>query len=68
MTLMTENRLFLLIDEFAEAVNDSELVEIAERIVDLDGRWDAAELDQFELIDVAKQIVKEQLGKKREQS
>jgi hypothetical protein len=59
--------LFLLIAELAKAENDSKRVEIAERVVDLDGRWDAAELDDFELIAVAKQIASEQIEKLEKQ-
>lgn len=42
---------------------DSERVEIAERIVELDGRYDPAELNHFELVAAAQRIANEMIVK-----
>jgi hypothetical protein len=60
---MIEKDLVTLFAELSEAETDSERVEIAERIVELDGRHDPAELSHFEVIEVAQQIVNEMIVK-----
>ena len=46
--------------EFAQAM-DNEQLEVAERIIYLDGRWDFTELSSSKLIAVARQIIREQV-------
>ena len=46
--------------EFAQAV-DNEQLEVAERIVYLDGRWDFAELSGSKFIATARQIIRERV-------
>jgi hypothetical protein len=59
--MMANADLIALIGELGDAETDSERAEIAGRIVDLDGRWDAADLNQFELVAKAQQIIQEQI-------
>jgi hypothetical protein len=47
----------------AEATNDKERSAVAERIVELDGRWNSAELSSSKLFDVARQIIRERVEK-----
>jgi hypothetical protein len=56
---MIEQDMVVLVAELSEAETDSERVEIAERIIKLDGRYDPAELNQFEVIAAARRIVGE---------
>ena len=49
--------------EFAQAT-DNEQIEVAERIVYLDGRWDFSELSSSKLIAAARQIIRERVGGK----
>jgi hypothetical protein len=56
-------RMIELLAELSEAKTDSKRVEIAERIIELDGRWDPTNLDHFELISTARQIVVEMIAK-----
>jgi len=46
--------------EFAEAT-DNEQLEVAERIVYHDGRWDFTELSSSKLIAAARQIIRERV-------
>ena len=46
--------------EFAQAT-DNEQLEVAERIVYLDGRWDFTELSGSKLIFTARQIIRERV-------
>jgi hypothetical protein len=46
--------------EFAQAI-DNEQLEVAERIVYFDGRWDFSELSSSKLIATARQIIREQV-------
>jgi hypothetical protein len=46
--------------EFAQAT-DNEQLEVAERIVYFDGRWDFAELSSSKLIAAARQIIRERV-------
>jgi len=46
--------------EFALAT-DNKQIEVAERIVYLDGRWDFAELSTSKLIAAARQIIRERV-------
>jgi hypothetical protein len=46
--------------EFAEAT-DNEQLEVAERIVYFDGRWDFTELSGSKLIATARQIIRERV-------
>ena len=45
----------------AEAANDEERSAVAERIVELDGRWSGAELSSSKLFDAARQIIRERV-------
>ena len=47
----------------AEATNDKERSAVAERIVELDGRWNSAELSSSKLFDAARQIIRERVEK-----
>lgn len=47
--------------EFAEATNDNERLEVAERIVHHDGRWNWADLSSSKLIATARQIIRERI-------
>ena len=47
-------------NEFAQAT-DNEQIEIAERIVYLDGRWNFSELSRSKLIAAARQIIRERV-------
>jgi hypothetical protein len=49
--------------EFGQAT-DNEQIEVAERIVYLDGRWDFTELSSSKLIAAARQIIRERVGGK----
>jgi CRISPR/Cas system-associated endoribonuclease Cas2 len=49
----------------AEAANDKQRVTVAERIVELDGRWNYAELTSSKLIAAARQIIRERVERKR---
>ena len=49
----------------AEAANDQERVTVAERIVELDGRWNYAELTSSKLIAAARQIIRERAERNR---
>jgi hypothetical protein len=57
---MSEN-LVSLWAALAEAANDKERMTVAERIVELDGRWNSAELGYSELIAAARQIIRERV-------
>jgi hypothetical protein len=46
--------------EFAQAI-DNEQIEVAERIIYLDGRWDFTELTRSKLIAAARQIIRERV-------
>ena len=46
--------------EFAQAT-DNEQLEVAERTVYFDGRWDFAELSSSKLIAAARQIIRERV-------
>ena len=46
--------------EFAQAI-DNEQLEIAERIIYLDGRWNFTELSSSKLIAAARQIIRERV-------
>ena len=46
--------------EFAQAT-DNEQLEVAERIVYFDGRWDFTELSSSKLIATARQIIRERV-------
>ena len=46
--------------EFAEATDNKQL-EVAERIVYLDGRWNFTELSTSKLIATARQIIRERI-------
>src|SRR5436190_17501123 len=45
----------------AEAADDKERSAVAERIVELDGRWNSAELSSSKLFDAARQIIIERI-------
>jgi hypothetical protein len=47
-------------NEFAHAT-DNEQLEVAERIVYLDGRWNFSELSSSKLIAAARQIIRERV-------
>ena len=47
-------------NEFAQAT-DNEQLEVAERIVYLDGRWNFSELSSSKLIAAARQIIRERV-------
>jgi len=47
----------------AEATNDKERSAVAERIVELDGRWNSAELSSSKLFDAARRIIRERVEK-----
>jgi hypothetical protein len=47
-------------NEFAQAA-DNEQLEVAERIVYLDGRWNFSELSRSKLIAAARQIIRERV-------
>jgi hypothetical protein len=47
-------------NEFAQATNNEQL-EVAERIVYLDGRWNFSELSSSKLIAAARQIIRERV-------
>jgi hypothetical protein len=61
---MMQNRidlkLTILIAEMTDAKNHSELVVVASKIVDLDGRYDSANLTDAEILDAALEIVRRQ--------
>jgi hypothetical protein len=61
---MMQNRidpkLTMLIAEMTDAKNDSELVDIARKIVDLDARLDSADLTDAEIWDAALEMVRRQ--------
>jgi len=46
--------------EFAQAI-DNEQLEVAERIIYLDGRWNFTELSSSKLIAAARQIIRERV-------
>jgi hypothetical protein len=46
--------------DFAQATDNRQL-EVAERIVHLDGRWDFTELSRSKLIAAARQIIRERV-------
>jgi hypothetical protein len=46
--------------EFAQAI-DNEQLEVAERIIYLDGRWNFTELSSSKLIVAARQIIRERV-------
>jgi hypothetical protein len=48
----------------AEAANDKERAAVAERIVEVDGRWNSTELTFSKLIAVARQIIRERVEEK----
>jgi hypothetical protein len=45
----------------AEAADDKERSAVAKRIVELDGRWNPAELPSSNLFDAARQIIRERV-------
>ena len=49
--------------EFAQAT-DNEQLEVAERIVYFDGRWDFSELSSSKLIATARQIIRERVERR----
>jgi len=51
-------------DEFAQAIDNKQL-EVAERIVYLDGRLDFTELSSSQLIAAARQIIRERVGERK---
>jgi hypothetical protein len=56
--------------ELSEAIRDevgfSRIVELAGRIVDLDGSQDTADLTDAEVVAAAKLILREQIGRRKE--
>jgi hypothetical protein len=50
--------------EFAQAI-DNEQLEVAERIIYLDGRWNFTELSSSKLIAAARQIIRERVKEDR---
>ncbi len=50
----------MLIAEMIDAKNDSELLDVARKIVDLDGQRDSADLTDAEILDTALEIVRRQ--------
>jgi hypothetical protein len=61
-------KLLILGSEMSEAKNDTQRFEIAERIVELDGRLDPADMDQFEIIAAAREIVSEFISEVRKEN
>jgi hypothetical protein len=57
---MLEADWLVLWDEFAQAT-DNKRLEVAERIVHFDGRWDFSELSSSKLIAAARQIIRERV-------
>ena len=57
---MSDVNWLALWDEFAQAI-DSKQLEVAERIVYLDGRLDFTELSSSQLIAAARQIIRERV-------
>jgi hypothetical protein len=55
---------FALWSEFAQATDNKQL-EVAERIVYFDGRWDFSELSRSKLITAARQIIRERVEARR---
>jgi hypothetical protein len=63
---MTNNEdLFVLMAELCEAKNDTQLAEIAARIVDLDGGAKPGELNDRENVQLALDIAQEELMRAR---
>jgi len=61
---MSDVNWLALWDEFAQAIDNKQL-EVAERIVYLDGRLDFTELSSSQLIAAARQIIRERVGERK---